>query len=52
MSELDRNGELYVRYVEKLDLQETRIEQLRPELAQLREQEQVAEAALATQEPG
>ena len=52
MSELDRNGELYVRYVEKLDSQETRIEQLRPELAQLREQEQLAEAALATREPG
>jgi uncharacterized membrane protein YgcG len=52
MTELDRNGELYLRYVEKLDSQETRIEQLRPRLAQLREQEELAEAALTMEKAG
>ncbi|MEO8498733.1 MAG: hypothetical protein ABI614_27030, partial [Planctomycetota bacterium] len=42
MGELDRNSELYMRYVSKLDAQETVIEELRPKLAELIEKEQQA----------
>ncbi|HUG69886.1 MAG TPA: hypothetical protein VMM76_19195 [Pirellulaceae bacterium] len=50
MTELDREGELYKRYVGKLDAQETQIEQLRPQLAELLEDERLAEAALGIKE--
>ncbi len=46
MSRLDRTSELYTRYVQKFDEQETRIEDLREEIAELLEQEQQAQAAL------
>jgi hypothetical protein len=46
MGRLDRTSELYTRYVQKFDEQETRIEDLREEIAKLLEQEQQAQAAL------
>lgn len=49
MGGLDRTGELYARYVNKLDTQETRIEELRPQLAKLLEEERLAEAVLGAQ---
>ena len=43
---LDRDGELYARYLKKLDEQETQIEALRPQLAKLLGEEQLAESVL------
>jgi hypothetical protein len=46
MGRLDRNSDLYTRYVQKFDEQETRIEDLREEIAERVEQEQTAQAEL------
>ncbi len=46
MGRLDRTSDLYTRYVQKFDEQETRIEDLREEIAELLEQEQQAQTAL------
>ncbi|MDA1049003.1 MAG: hypothetical protein O3C40_00785 [Planctomycetota bacterium] len=50
MRELDRGGELYKRYVSKLDAQETQIEQLRPQVVELLEQEREAKELLDIEE--
>ena len=46
MGRLDRNSDLYTRYVQKFDEQETRIEDLREEIAERVEQEQTAQTEL------
>lgn len=46
MGRIDRNSDLYTRYVQKFDEQETRIEDLREEIAESLEQEQQAQMAL------
>jgi hypothetical protein len=48
MSRIDRTSDLYTRYVQKFDEQETRIEDLREEIATRLEQEHEAQAALDT----
>ena len=49
---LDRTGELYARYLKKLDMQETQIEALQPQLAKLLEEERRAESMLEIDKPG
>lgn len=46
MAQLDRNSELYNRYVQKFSEQEDRVEQLRQQIAQLSEREQSLRKAL------
>ena len=46
MGRLDRNSDLYTRYVQKFDEQETRIEDLREEIAERVDEEQTAQAEL------
>ncbi|MFM8893178.1 MAG: hypothetical protein ACKOTB_16450 [Planctomycetia bacterium] len=46
MAQLDRTSELYTRYVQKFAAQETRVETLRQEIAELGGQEQKARQAL------
>jgi hypothetical protein len=46
MMQLDRNSALYMQYVKKLTDQEARIEQVRAEIARLREQETAAQKEL------
>ncbi len=46
MAQLERNSELYNRYVQKFAEQEDRVEQLRREIAQLAEREQALRKAL------
>ena len=46
MAQLDRNSPLYQQYVKKLTDQESRIEQLRQDIARLREAEAAAQKEL------
>jgi chromosome segregation ATPase len=46
MAQLDRNSALYQQYVKKLTDQETRIEQLRKEIARLRSEEKAVNEEL------
>jgi hypothetical protein len=46
MGRIDRNSDLYTRYVQKFDEQETRIEDLREQIAMRMEQEHEAQMAL------